>query len=116
MFSNTVKVEWIEGEPRNMRLLEDVIYTDPSMKEWLAPAGSIVDGASIPKILWGVSGSPFVGRYRRASVLHDVYCTTKSEPCEKVHKMFFEAMLADLVDLERAQDMYFAVKTFGPRW
>jgi hypothetical protein len=116
MFSNTVKAEWLEGEPRAMKLLEDLSFTDSSGKIWLATAGSIVDGASIPRFFWRVIGSPFVGLYRRASVIHDVYCESRTEPHEAVHKMFREAMLADGVDHIKAATMFKAVLDFGPKW
>lgn len=116
MFSNTVKAEWLEGEPRRMRLLEAISFVDKNGKEWLAYAGSIVDGASIPSVFWPVIGSPFVGRYRRASVLHDAFCDERSEPHEAVHKMFLEAMLADGTDPELAETMFKAVWNFGPKW
>jgi len=116
MFSNTVKVEWIVDEPRMVRLLEDVIFTDPRGVEWLAPKNSVVDGASIPEPLWSIVGSPYVGRYRRATVLHDVYCETRARPHELVHQMFYEAMIEDKVPVIKAEKMYLAVALFGPKW
>ena len=116
MFSNTVKTEWIDGEPRKMRLLESVEFTDSNGQVWEAPAGSIIDGASIPRFFWRVIGSPFVGLYRRATVIHDVYCVTRSEPHEAVHAMFHEAMLADGVSEGKAKAMFEAVDHFGPQW
>ena len=69
-----------DGEPvtkwnpdgRTMTLLTELRYTDPHGEVWVAPIGSVVDGASIPRYLWSVMGGPFEGRYRNASVLHDV--------------------------------------------
>ena len=51
-----------------MILLEDVSFTSKG-KIWTAPAGSVIDGASIPRFFWRVIGSPFIGYYRRASVV-----------------------------------------------
>ena len=117
-FSSTVKVEWVPGSGRLMRVLETIRFTDSEGLNWFAPEGSIVDGASIPRLLWTAVGSPFVGLYRRAAVLHDVYCANKPEhrPSTAVHKMFKEAMLADGVSPIRAWYMYNAVRMFGPRW
>ena len=115
-FDNTVKAEWLPDEPRKMRILETINFIDSSGKIWTAPSGSIVDGASIPRFFWRVMGSPFVGLFRRASVIHDVYCVTRSEPHEAVHNMFREAMLADGVSEEKALSMYQAVAMFGPKW
>ena len=51
-----------DGEPvtkwnpdgRTMTLLTELRYTDPHGEVWVAPIGSVVDGASIPKYLWSV--------------------------------------------------------------
>ena len=77
-----VAVEWIESEgpDREMRLLEDFSFRDQDGTEWTVPAGSKVDGASIPRTFWAIVGPPFVGDYRRASVIHDHYCNTKERP------------------------------------
>ena len=116
MFNNTVKVEWLEGDAREMLLLTAVVFVDENRVPWIAPAGSLIDGASIPRFFWRVIGSPFIGRFRRASVIHDVYCKTKSVPHEVVHKMFYEAMLCDGVPKFKAKAMYYAVFFGGPKW
>lgn len=115
-FDNTVKTEWLPDDPRDMELLETINFIDSAGKIWIAPSGSIINGASIPRLFWRIIGSPFVGLYRRASVVHDVYCATRSEPHEAVHKMFLDAMLADGVSEEKALSMYQAVAMFGPKW
>ena len=115
-FSNTAKLEDLPGEKRKMRLLEEIIFTDRNGTKWTAPAESIVDGASIPRFFWRFIGSPFVGNYLRASVIHDVYCQTKSRPSKAVHKMFREAMLADGVTTFKARLMFKSVWYFGPEF
>lgn len=115
-FSNTVKTEWLEDDPRKMRLLEDVVFTDSKGKKWVAQAYSVVDGASIPEFLWEEVGSPFVGLYRRASVIHDVYCGNHMRPHEDVHRCFYEMMIADGVSEAKAKIMYAGVRFGGPKW
>jgi len=99
-----------------MRLLERFVYVDPSCKSWLAPAGAVVDGASIPQVAWSVIGGPFEGKYRDASVIHDVACSEKKASWQEVHLVFYYAMLARNVEILRAKVMYAAVYHFGPRW
>ncbi len=119
VFVGDVKTLWLrdQGAPdRNMQLLEDFKFIDSRGVEWLAPAGSVVDGASIPRVLWSTVGDPFIGDYRRATVLHDVACDEKARPHEEVHRMFYDAMRADGVSHDRATIMYTAVRLFGPKW
>jgi hypothetical protein len=116
VFYGAVVTEWIAGEKRRMKLIKEFSFVDGSGKKWTAPANSIIDGASTPRFFWRVIGSPFIGLFRRASVIHDVYCVTKSEPYKKVHKMFYNAMRADGVSKGKAKTMYWAVKFGGPKW
>jgi hypothetical protein len=114
-FIGNVKAKWLR-DGRKMKLIEDFSFVDANGKVWEAPKGSVVDGASIPRIFWRSVGPPFVGKYRRASVLHDVACKEQTEPHEDVHKMFYDAMLCDRTPQKKAKIMYDVVKTFGPKW
>ena len=60
----------------------------------------------------------FGGRYRSASVVHDVFCaeTPKTASWQAVHRMFYDAMIASGEDKSRALVMYRAVYGFGPKW
>ncbi len=66
-----------------MTLLSELRYIDPDGVVWIAPAGSVVDGASIPRVLWSFMGGPFDGKYRNASVLHDVAYDQKTRPWQR---------------------------------
>jgi hypothetical protein len=99
-----------------MKLTEPFSYVDPGGLHWDAPTGSIVDGASIPQIGWTIIGGPFEGKYRNASVIHDVACVKRDKAWEQVHYMFYTAMIAGGVERVRAKIMYAAVYHFGPRW
>jgi hypothetical protein len=101
---------------RTMTLIQDFAYIAPDGFRWDAPKGSTIDGASIPQFAWSIIGGPFEGKYRLASVVHDVACVRKAEPWERVHRAFYTAMLAAKVELLRAKVMYAAVYHFGPRW
>ena len=114
-FSGTVVTEWLD-DGCNMRLVKPFQYIDPSNEIWDAPAGSIVDGASIPKIAWPIIGGPFEGKYRKASVIHDVACVTQDRLWDQTHLAFYNAMRASGVNEILAKIMYGAVYHFGPRW
>ena len=118
-FEGQVDARWLRqaGDDRDMRLLNSFAFVDSRGVRWEAPAGRVINGASIPEILWSqVVGTPYIGDYRRASVLHDVACEEKTRPHEEVHRMFYDAMLCDGVSEERALLMYTAVRLFGPKW
>ena len=115
MFSGTIITEWLDNG-RDMRIVKEVKYIDPYGIEWIAPVDAIINGASIPQPLWSAVGSPFVGKYRRASVFHDVACTEQTRPSMQVHKMFYNAMIEDGVEPEKAESFYSIVVLFGPRW
>lgn len=115
-FDNTVKVEWLENDPRLMRLLEPLAFTDARGIIWPVDRGDIIDGASIPRFCWRIVGSPFIGMYRRASVIHDIYCGLKTRPWQQVHQCFYEMMLFDGVPRLKADLMYKFVHRLGPRW
>jgi hypothetical protein len=114
-FVGSVKTEWVEAD-RRMRLLDDFVYVAAKGTEWKAPKGSLIDGASIPRVLGTAVGSPFTGEYRTASVVHDVACEKRHRPWKDVHRMFYEASRCGGVGEEKAKIMYAAVYHFGPRW
>ena len=100
-----------------MRILREFSFVDSAGYRWTARPGEVVDGASIPEVLWSkVVGTPFIGDYRRASVVHDVACNRHEKTSREVHRMFYEAMLEDGTSKERALLFYTAVRLFGPQW
>jgi hypothetical protein len=122
-FEGDVRTLWLvedavgdDEADRRMQVLEDFAFVDPNGVRWLAPAGSKIDGASIPRMLWSVAGDPYIGRYRRASVLHDVACDERTRPSKVVHRMFYDAMIADGASEAQAVEFYTAVRLFGPHW
>jgi len=114
-FVGRVVASW-NPDGRTMTLIKPFAYIDPSGTRWVAPSGSTVDGASIPKLAWSIVGGPFEGKYREASVIHDVACVEKRHPWEKVHYTFYTGMLASGVASAKAKIMFAAVYHFGPRW
>ena len=101
---------------RTMTLLSELHYTDPKGVVWVAPAGSQVDGASIPRYLWSIMGGPFEGKYRNASVLHDVAYGQRNRPWWDCDRMFYNAMRCSGVSAVEAKTMYYALYRFGNHW
>lgn len=101
---------------RRVKLKSPFAYIDPSKRRWDVPKDAIVDGASIPRMLWTLIGGPFEGKYRNASIIHDWYCDLRLRSWQQVHRMFFEAMVTSSVPLTKAKLLYAGVYLGGPRW
>jgi Protein of unknown function (DUF1353) len=114
-YSSSPVTRW-NPDGRSMTLLQDLRYTDPNGLVWVAPAGSVVDGASIPRSLWSFMGGPFEGKYRNASVLHDVAYTLQNRPPQECDRMFYYAMRCSGVSALEAKTMYYALLRFGRHW
>lgn len=114
-FSGLPKTEWLE-DGRRVRLLEDFSFTDSKGHLWHVPKGTVCDGSSIPRFLWSIIGSPFVGKHRFASIVHDHFCVTKSMPHKQVHRMYFEACVCGGVNKIKARLMLTGIKIGGPKW
>jgi len=115
-FSGEPDAVWLteDGTPdRRMRILSDFSFTDPDSRVWEARAGSVVDGASIPRALWTVVGSPYTGDYRRASIVHDIACDeaggNKSKR-RKADRMFFHGCRAGGCSIWEATILYLGVR------
>lgn len=112
-FSGNPKTEWLvsaTGADRDMVLLEDFWYLDPSGKTWLAPKGGVINGASIPRPLWSSVGSPYTDDYRRASIVHDVACDNVNVKRDDADSMFYEACLAGGCSYLQAKMLYAGVR------
>ena len=114
-FTGVPVAQW-NPDGRSMTLLREFRYTDPNGTVWVAPAGSVVDGASIPRTLWSFMGGPFEGKYRYASVLHDVAYTIQNRPPRECDRMFYNAMRCSGVGPIEAKTMYYSLLRFGWHW
>lgn len=116
VFSGEPQAIWLteDGtEDRNMKLLGKFSFTDPDAREWVAPAAAVIDGASIPRALWAIVGSPYTGDYRRASVVHDVACVEAGGDLKKrraADRMFFHACRAGGCSIWQSTVLYLGVR------
>ena len=106
------------GPDRTMTLLEDFWFRDSRGRVWTASKGSGIDGASIPKPLWSLVGSPYTGDYRRASIVHDVACVIAGDDQSArraADRMFFEACREGGCNRREAIILYIGVR-IGAWW
>jgi len=116
-FVGKVVVEWLDDPfVTKIQLREDFGFEDGAGKLWLARQGQVLDGAALPPMFRATIGMPFEGDYRRSSVVFDYYCHAMTEPWRAVHRMFYQAALAEGVDEAHAKLMYATVYAAGMRW
>lgn len=97
-------------------LIEEYTFVDAKGRSWTAPQGTVVNGASIPKVIWSWIGGPWSGRYRNAAVIHDWMCDQLISDSETAHRVFYEGLLANGMSPTKSWVMYQAVLKGGPKW
>lgn len=69
-FATPLRIE-ILSQGRLARFLEDFVYVAPDGHHWPTPAGFIMDGGSLPRLLWTRFGGPFDGPNIFIGAVHD---------------------------------------------
>ena len=101
------------GRDRKMQLLKSFTFFNSQGQDWTAPQAYVIDGASIPRALWSMVGSPYCGYYRRASIVHDWACDQAvGNPAarKRADRMFYEACRAGGCSPFEAMVMYLGVR------
>jgi hypothetical protein len=81
---------------------------------WNVPYGFPCDGQSVPRPLWPIIGHPLETESIRAACLHDRYYRWPDmRTREQIDRMFYEALIADGVNVAEARAKYRAVRWFG---
>ena len=106
----------VDSKGTEWELVNPFGYVDPQGTRWQADPGLRTDCASIPRALWSIIGAPCTGTYRRAAIIHDFYCRHHYRSWERVHRAFYDAMIAAGTSPNQAKIMYYAVWRWGPRW
>ena len=104
------------GGQMRVRLLASLVWQDPDGDMFVVPRGYVSDGASVPKVLWSLSGGPFDEAYVRAAILHDWQCERRVQTSDQVHERFYRGMRADNVSWLVARSFYRVVLVRGPQW
>jgi hypothetical protein len=106
------------------RLAAPLQFTDGTGKDWEAPETTLTDGASIPPIFVPIIGFPREPEFEKAAALHDAYCGIGNEDgpvyhaktWQEVHRLLYDALVADGTPTLKAKIMFAAVWLGGPRW
>jgi len=105
------KVRPIVGEKDEYELIEDFLFTFEGIDVKI-PRGFTSDGASIPKPLWSIVGSPFSPKLLEAAFIHD-YLYKEGYDRYLSDCKFKEILLINKVGEFRANSMFRGVRLFG---
>ncbi len=105
-------------------MANDLQFVDSEKKTWVAPKGTLTDGASIPPVFVAVIGEPTRKEFVNAAAIHDAYCGIgndnltqyHSDTWQNVHRMFYDALRVGGTPPKKAKIMFAAVYIGGPRW
>mgnify|MGYP001041562264 CR=1 FL=1 len=114
-FEGAVRVELLD-DGRTVRICEPFAYVRANGEAYEVPADFVCDGASIPRILWPLSGGPFEGKHRAAALVHDYLYRLFIGTRANADRVFYEGMRCCGVNVISARAKYTAVRLFGPRW
>lgn len=106
------------------RLAATLQFTDGVGQDWEAPETTLTDGASIPPLFVPIIGFPREPEFEKAAALHDAYCGIGNEDgpvyhgktWQEVHRLLYDALVADGTSTLKAKIMFAAVWLGGPRW
>ena len=91
--------------------------------QYTVPQGFVTDGASIPRLLWRIIGSPYQPQFLRAAIIHDKMCHAYdikklytdedvSEDLKEMSILFYHLLLHNDVPKWKAKAMYYAVYAY----
>jgi len=75
--------------------------------------GFITDGASIPKMFWGIIGCPLNAQYIGSAIIHDGLYKSHALTKKESDLMFKEMLEHNQVHKIKINAMYYALKFFG---
>ncbi len=104
------------SDKNSICLKDDFIYKDANNYKWRAHIGDIIDGSSLPDIIWQIYGPPLQSKYLNALVVFESACNRRYTTWEATHEMFFYALLDSGINEIDAKIMYAAVYYFGQHW
>jgi len=104
------------GSAKPFKVTRSLRFVDPNGLEWVVPAGSHTDGATIPWLFEIIVGDNYDGPYFPAAVVHDYYCCIQTRMAHDTHRNFYYAMQANETPGWQAWLMYTAVRIGGPDW
>ena len=110
MFKNKLNIQ-VDGS--QIFILDEDLIWEGETRKIVVKKGFDFDGASIPRSLWSIIGSPMTGGYQRAACLHDALYASEALNRAECDKLFLDAMKSDGVSYVKRNAMYWAVRSAG---
>ena len=86
-------------------------------KSYLMKAGTISDGASIPRFFWGLSTTPYDPRVIRGAFWHDHFYESQEISKKLADQILKFIIIEDGIENQVAENIYRTVRDFGgPAW
>ena len=85
-------------------------------ERYTIPAGFIFDGASIPRLFWTSTGTPFEPEHLTAGGIHDFFYWNAAVSRKKADKFFHELLLKHGESRYTSRKMYLAVRSPAGWW
>jgi hypothetical protein len=91
----------------------ELLLQNYGYKDITAQAGFVFNGASIPRIFWITTGTPFDPQYEAGALIHDWIYQKQKHSRKYADQLFREILLANGVSKYQANKIYYAVRVFG---
>jgi len=105
--------QWRRGDaPGTVDLTADWYVCYDKFQLWI-PAGYECDGASIPRFLWSVTGSPYDPLNIEAAFIHDALYLTHAFTREVADEIAFQIWMQSGLPKWKARNRWAAVRSFG---
>lgn len=110
-FPNKLRGEFLgKGE---WKLTKPFVYNSKRFGKIVVPEGFVINGASIPRFLWSIIGSPWSGRYAKGSGIHDWVYYDQTFTRKECDEIFLEIMVLDKVPAWKRFVIFRALRIFG---
>ena len=80
------------------------------------PQGFVWDGASIPRLFWSTTYSPYHPKVLRPGLVHDYLYRHKLLHRKNADKLFKDLLKKNGVSLYQRNKIYYAVRMFGGKY
>lgn len=115
-----VSLDWVRRENHTdiYCVAEPIHYSNALGETQTIPAGFETDGASIPRCLWWLFGSPLESHYMLAAVVHDYHCVQAWKEGNYYRRVVADSLFRYLLSCHKvsylhAASMYAAVRWWG---